>query len=510
MAQIIFCGLALGIIFQKVFNFNFWLILLSVINLVFLLFLFKKKKIFFSCIIFFTLILCGFLQSIFLQKETTILLEPTKEYQFIGQIVAEPDRREFNQKIILQPENLKEKILISASLSKNLEYGDKISIKGKLKKPENFESEQGIEFDYINFLQKEEIFYQMSFAQIEIIESRNSFFKKLFWLKTIFMSSINKIVPSPEAELVGGILLGLKSSLGKELEIDFRRVGLIHIVVLSGYNITIIAVAILAILFFLPINFRLATGMVAIGLFAVLVGGGATVIRACIMSIIAILAKLFHQNYDVNKALFLAGFIMIFINPDILVYDPSFQLSFLATFGLINFSEKIKNFLKIMPEKFGLKEIVVATIATQIAVFPLLAKMMGEISVVSLIVNVIVLPTIPLAMLLGFLTGIFGLINHFTENINFISEIIFFITIFFGFLTKIILGYVIFITEFFSQISFATINLPKISWLQIVLIYCLIIASFNYSPIQISKKIFNILRFATRKIIRDKRMFPHI
>jgi competence protein ComEC len=443
--------------------------------------------------------------------QSQILFQDKKEYEFIGQIVAEPENRESSKRILFEPENiLKEKIIIVTGLSAPFNYGDKISFNGTLQKPENFESDKGIEFDYINFLAKDNIFYQSYRPQINLVEKDNSFFGKLFTFKKNFMVEVNKNLPSPQAELVGGILLGLKSSLGEQLELDFRRVGLIHIVVLSGYNITIISVAILAILFFLPLTLRLLVGLFAISIFAVLVGGGATVIRASIMTTIAIFGQIFHKKYDVNRALFVAGIIMIYLNPYILIYDPSFQLSFLATYGLINFSDKVKSFLKFLPEKFGFKEIVVSAIATQIAVFPLLSKMMGEISVISLLVNVITLPTIPLAMLLGFLTGLFGLITNFSQLPIFIKIIFQIPTLLISFLANLNLSYVIKITEAFSKLPFATVSLPKISWLQIFLIYCFIIVFFNFSPIQIGKKIFNVLRFSAWKIIRNKRVLPHI
>ena len=468
----------------------------------------------------------GFFKANISNYQSQIFFDPEKIYEFTGQIVAEPENRESSKRILFQPENylgtttkskinFSEKIIVVTNLSAPFNYGDRISFKGKLQRPENFSSDKGIEFDYIHFLAKDKIFYQSYRPQINLIEPDHSFFGHLFKFKKKFMKAVNENLPSPQAELVGGILLGLKSSLGEQLELDFRRVGLVHIVVLSGYNITIISVAILAVLFFLPLTWRLLTGLFAICLFAVLVGSGATVIRAGLMSTIAIFGQIFHKKYDVNRALFIAGIVMIFLNPYILIYDPSFQLSFLATYGLINFNDKVKTILKFLPEKFGFKEIVVSTVATQIAVFPLLSKMIGEISVISLVVNVITLPTIPMAMLLGFLTGVFGLSQNFFINIlptapTLLKTTFQIPTLLIAFLANLNLSYVIKITEIFSQLPFATVSLPKINWPEIALIYCLIIILFNFSPIQISKKIFNVLRFATRLIVGHKRMFPHI
>lgn len=514
--EIAFIIFSLGIILKYIFNLNFLLLLISGLVFVFYLSLFFRieniffKKVLILSSLFTLFLISGFYIAEKSKPKSKILYNSDQTYEFTGRIVNEPEKRESSKRIIFKPESFNnipvksdEKIVLITSLSAPFNYGDKISIKGKLQKPKNFQSDKGIEFDYINFLAKDNIFYQIYRPEIELIEKDNSIIGKLFSFKNFFMERVNKKLPSPQAELVGGILLGLKSSLGEQLEIDFRRVGLIHIVVLSGYNITIISVAILAILFFLPLKLRLLTGLIAISIFSILVGSGATVIRASIMSGIAIFGQIFHKKYDVNKALFIAGIIMIFLNPYILLYDPSFQLSFLATYGLINFSDKVKIFLKSLPEKFGFKEIVVSTIATQIAVFPLLSKMIGEISVISLLVNVITLPTIPIAMLLGFLTGLSSLISFYFSFFNTITLLI-------SFLANLNLSYVIKITETFSKLPFATINLPKINWVQTFLIYSFIIIIFNFSPVQICKKVFNVLRLTARKIIRNKRMFPHI
>lgn len=505
-----FISLCLGIFCKYIFNINWLFILIVIFPFIFIL----PRKVLHYLIIFLIFLSLGYVSTIKNNYSSSIIFDSQKEYYFEGTIVTEPEKRESTKRILFKPTHeinstsssqkiLSDKIIIVTSLSNPFNYGDKISFKGKLQKPENFSSDKGIEFDYIHFLSKDNIFYQSFRPEIKLIEKDNSFFGHLFKFKKAFMEAVNKNLPSPQAELVGGILLGLKSSLGEQLEIDFRRVGLIHIVVLSGYNITIISVAILAILFFLPLKIRLLVGLFSISIFAILVGSGATVIRASIMSAIAIFGQIFHKKYDVNKALFIAGIIMIFLNPYILLYDPSFQLSFLATYGLINFSDKIKNLLKFLPEKFGFKEIVVSTIATQIAVFPLLSKMIGEISVISLLANIITLPTIPVAMLLGFLTGVTGLITFYLPIFQTITLLI-------SFLANLNLSYVIKITETFSKLPFATINLPKITWLEIFLIYGFIIILFNFSPIQISKKIFNVLRFPAWLIIRYKRMFPHI
>ena len=121
---------------------------------------------------------------------------------------------------------------------------------------------------------------------------------------------------------------------------------------------------------------------------------------------------------------------------------PSFQLSFLATLGLINLGEFVKKFLKFIPEKFELREISTATLSTQITVFPLLMKMTGELSIVAPIVNILTLQVIPITMLLGFLSGLIAFVN---ENLGVIA----------GFLPFLFLKYVLLVVDFFAKFEFA-------------------------------------------------------
>ncbi|MEK7147475.1 MAG: ComEC/Rec2 family competence protein, partial [Patescibacteria group bacterium] len=100
----------------------------------------------------------------------------------------------------------------------------------------------------------------------------------------------------------------------------FRTVGVIHIVVLSGYNITIVAEFIMRLLAFLPRAARLAGGALAIILFAVMTGGSATIVRASLMAILVVVARATGRIYGITRALLLAGFLMVLHNPKILVF----------------------------------------------------------------------------------------------------------------------------------------------------------------------------------------------
>jgi competence protein ComEC len=303
----------------------------------------------------------------------------------------------------------------------------------------------------------------------------------LFLLKKQFLDNLGQVLGEPHASLAGGLVVGEKSALGKDLIDDFRKSGLIHIVVLSGYNITIIAASIRRILNFLPRNAGIILGGIGIILFGILVGGGATVVRSCIMAITALLAELIRKDYAVGRALFIAALLMLVQNPLILFYDPSFQLSFMATLGLILLSSPLEEKLGFITEKMDIRSLVASTLATQIFVSPLIFYMMGQLSIVGIFVNIIVLPFIPLTMLLVFLTGFLGLIP---------SLIFHYASMIVGWASHILLSYELIMVRTFAHLPFASLEVPAFSiWIMIGL-YAIYLVLFLKLPSIVSQFIF--------------------
>ncbi len=378
-----------------------------------------------------------------------------------GVVIEEPDERENSirlvvalDKVFLGEENvdIETKSIVTAPLYPKWNYGDKVSLEGVLKKPENFSSDLGREFNYVGYLAKDGIYYQMFKPKINLLGSgEGNFIKtKLFEWKGGFLENISRVIHEPYAALLGGLTVGAKRSLGEDLLDDFRATGLIHIVVLSGYNVTIIILALMWLLSSLPRRVTAILGIICISLFAVMTGAGATIVRASVMALLIILARTIGRKIDILRLLFIAGFLMVLHNPYIVMFDPSFQLSFMAMLGLILLSPIFESHLKFIPEKFGFREIAAATIATQIFVLPLLLYMMGEVSLVAIVVNLLVLVFIPITMFLGFVTGVLGFVSY-TFSLAFALP------------TFVFLYYEIAIVEWFARLPFASIAIPSFS-----------------------------------------------
>ncbi|TSC83498.1 MAG: hypothetical protein G01um101417_549 [Parcubacteria group bacterium Gr01-1014_17] len=381
--------------------------------------------------------------------QTALDLHIGQSVSLEGLVISEPDERESVTRFIVAVE--KTKILVTAGREPKYAYGDRLAISGKLEKPRNFTDETTLrEVDYVSHLAKDGIYYEIFKPKVEVLAhgEGNLVVEKLFAFKQAFIRNINALIPEPHAALLGGLVVGAKQSLGKKLLDDFRTVGVIHIVVLSGYNITIIAYFIEWLFSRLRKNLRLAVAAGAMILFALMVGASATVVRATIMALLVILARSTGRIYAVTRALLIAGFFMLLHNPKILVFDVSFQLSFLATVGLIYFSPLIEPKVKWITERWGMRQIVVATIATQLFVLPFLLYKTGILSLVSLPVNLLILTAIPATMLLGFMAGIAG----FAWNM---------LALPFAYGAYALLAYELAVVEWFARLPFAAIALTS-------------------------------------------------
>ncbi len=426
-------------------------------------------------------------------------------------------------------------------------YEDRVTFKGKLLQPVNFDSGSDRSFDYKGYLAKDDIYYEMKSAVVGLqkdsdvvipantvsfprrsfdseslrlderessveslapysaaLDSRfrgndkqnnslqyneggndkqetsqqdnkqnasnlienavNSITSYLYQIKRQLVTVLEKTLGEPHAALAAGLVVGEKAALGKDLLNDFRIVGLIHIVVLSGYNITIVGDALRKLLSFLPRVWGITIGGMGISLFGILVGGGATVVRSCFMAGVALSADLIRRDYSVIRALVFAGLIMIIQNPLILLHDPSFQLSFLATLGLILLASPIEKRLGFIPEKFGLRGIVASTLATQIFVSPFILYMMGQISIIGMVVNILVLPFIPVTMLFVSLTGFLGMIYLPLGQI-----------VAWG--TYLLLSYELFMVGHFARLPFAAVHIPAFSGWWVVGFYLVFMIS---------------------------------
>ncbi len=379
-----------------------------------------------------------------------------------GVVAREPERRESSTHLYVRVGD--ETILAFTDRTTTVAYGDAVQLVGELALPEAFETDLGRTFNYAGYLRARDVEFIIRWADVTVVASDqgNWLLAYLFRFKTAFLASVAGLIPEPQAGLGDGLLLGVKSALGEDLEQAFRQTGIIHIVVLSGYNVMIVAEAVMRLLatVLLP-RARMVVGIIAITTFAVLVGLGATVVRASIMAGLVLIARATGNVYGVTRALMFAGVVMLLLNPYLLLYDPGFQLSFLASLGLILVAPHIERLVGFAPTTLQIREFLTATIATQIFVLPLLLYSIGEFSVVSVVVNVLVLPVVPLAMLLVFVSGLVGFLSPT-------------LALPLAWLANLVLTYIITIAEWFAVLPFASFIVPAFPFWVVPLSYAVL------------------------------------
>lgn len=362
-------------------------------------------------------------------------------------------------------------ISVTANPGTYIAYGDEVSVSGLLELPQNFMTDQGTEFDYISYLYKDNILYQIRHAKVSVNshDHGNWVVAHLIPLKQFFIRSFQKVLPDDDASLLSGINLGEKSAIDKDFRNDLVTTGTIHIIALSGYNVTIVANALRDLFVdILGFGVRVAgiVGGFGIVLFVIMTGLQSSAIRAGVMALIGLFARGEGRTYNAFRALLFAGFLMVLWNPKYLVYDVSFQLSFLATLGIIFITPVLEQKFRRVPKKvlfvFALRELMSVTLGAMLGVAPFILYKMGTFSFISLIANIVVLPAIPFAMGFGLLAGLIGAVSLGLAYP-------------FAWITSKLLGYVTGMVSFFAKVPLASITLRHVPMLLCISLYGIIV-----------------------------------
>ncbi len=367
-----------------------------------------------------------------------------------GVVVADPDVRDASQRIEIRVTNGDETtiMLAVAPRTPSVAVGDAVRVSGTLSTPEPFAEDTGRIFRYDKYLERDGVRFMLNFAFMRVTSPAPwySIPAALARMKHAFLNGLATTLPEPYASLAGGVVIGGKTGLGSELQDAFTRSGLVQIIVLSGYNVMIVAEWVMAALARLKLSRRWSSlaGAGAILVFVGVAGASATAVRAALMAFIALYARATGKSYAAGRALLAAIFVMLLWNPLYLAFDPGFGLSVAATAGLIWLAPLVEQLLsegrarlfrrggvvqrhpraplgarglsetlseKVLPESSGFwKETVATTLAAQIAVLPLLLYFTGNLSLVAIPANLITMPMVPLAMAFSALAGFAGML----------------------------------------------------------------------------------------------------
>lgn len=266
--------------------------------------------------------------------------------------------------------------------------GDTIQVTGKLRKGTG--SHQG----------------WMSFAEITLVTRNTSVIEKV---RHEFGAGMMTALPEPLASFGMGILIGQRSTLPEEVHQDLLMVGLVHIIAVSGYNLTIILRAGMKLFGSRSKYQTMLFSCSLIIVFLMLTGSSASIVRASIVSGLSIAAWYYGRAFRPVTLILLAAVITSLANPLYVWCDLGWYLSFLAFYGVMVLGPQVR--YKMVPERVRdnvLLGIALESICAEIMTLPLVLYIFGQMSHVSLLANVVIAAFVPIAMLLTVIAGLAG------------------------------------------------------------------------------------------------------
>lgn len=459
--------------------------------------LFPKKIV----IIFFTFIIIGIVYVCSLNKKYNKVYEINSPIEVVG-VVESIEEQEYSNKYVINVKSINNKkyiktklILYTKANENQLEYGDYIKLSAEYIKPEDSRNYKG--FSYKNYLKQNMIYGSIQpTSKINIIEKgKVSLVSKLInGIRSNIICEVNSNLTSDASSVFLGIMLGEKSQITDEINTYFREGNMAHILAVSGAHVSYVMLALSILLGRFNKRFYLMCAIAVLSFFMILTNFTPSVIRACIMAIIALIAKLVHRKSDIYNNLGISALIILLYNP-YTILNIGFQLTYLGTLGIILLNQNVlhnvgasiarpcidkrlyhmKNKLK----KFIVKSIFIS-LSVQILIAPIIIFNFNMLSYNFLISSIIATPIFAGIMIVG----IFSLI---------IGSICFPIL-------QILLDSLIFISKFISNLPFSkiTIPTPSVFWLVSYYIVCIAIllskSKLIFRIVKSREKIINMLK----------------
>jgi len=336
------------------------------------------------------------------------------EHQVVGTVMDDPRPREDRIQLVLdglvaevggRAVALEDRLLVWMPRGIDARSGDRLRTRTRIELAEDFEG-----FAYREYLARQGVGAIGRPRSAQVVGTASGPASIVAGLRGALLAGLNGIVPEPEAALGAGILLGVRASIAPEINDAFATAGLTHVVAISGWNIAIVAALVAGMA--RPLEKRPGgrwTGAVVavatVAGYVILTGASPSVVRAALMAGAMLVARLGGSRAHASSALALAALLMLLVAPPVL-WDVGFQLSLLATGGLIWFGAPVEHRLRALPA--WIREPVALTLAAQLTTLPVILANFERLSLVAPIANVVVVPFVPVAMLFSAIASVAG------------------------------------------------------------------------------------------------------
>ncbi|MBI4970819.1 MAG: ComEC/Rec2 family competence protein [Candidatus Omnitrophica bacterium] len=347
-----------------------------------------------------------------------------------GRVISEVNQKSKGKKEILSFTlraeswfSAKRKVTLSGNVRVTLlnakivpSYGDELRIKGELSFPKSAVNPG--EFDYRKYLENQDIRASLlgfGSHSIRVIETRPGLIRKIFDLRNAIHDRVYQLAPAPERDILLSLITGERTSIPREITDDFVSTGTVHVLAISGFQVSLVAGFVFLLLGWFGVSMRVAALISAAVLvfYVPLAGWQLPVQRAGIMGLVILGAVMLSRASDVITSIFFALFLLLVMNPNHL-YSVAFQLSFISVLALMGISPQINDWLRTDQKISGsgspqhipwwkkvlrsFKITFASTLAATIGTFPLILFYFHVLSFTSLLANCVIVPLTTFAL----------------------------------------------------------------------------------------------------------------
>lgn len=300
----------------------------------------------------------------------------------------------------------------------------------------------------------------MKYASLTVLQKDTSFINKF---RREFAAGLQNVLPETLASFGLGLLIGQRSSLPEDLNEQLIAVGLIHIVAVSGYNLTVLANLSKRSLQKRSRYQALIGSIVLITLFLLVTGFSPSIVRAAVVSGLSLITWYYGRSMKPVMILLLSAVLTAGVNPLYVWSSIGWYLSFTAFFGVLVLAPLLRErYLSKKAQEKMLPQVLSETFAAQVCTLPIILLIFGRLSVVSVIANLLVVPIVPFAMITSLVAGLYGIVGPFFLG---------------GFLVlpaRLILEYIVSVTGVLASIPHISV-IANITALQTAILYSIIL-----------------------------------
>jgi predicted membrane metal-binding protein len=405
----------------------------------------------------------------YMSLHTTSIPQDFFNQSAVTATVQSVDRRLDKTVLVVKEEKYKKLLQITLHTSSALLPGDTVVMKGVISRPQDFMTATGRMFPYQQYLQSKGIVGLINNPILVYATTGGFSLQRLATRMRFAMADIfSRYIAFPIDGIMAGVVVGYQGGIPAYVQDLFRTTGVLHVLVLSGENITLLAIFLSLVLRMIPFKIRNFFIIAAIILVVLISGSGVSAIRAGIMGIVALSAGLLRRGYVPLRALTVSLLFFFFYSPETIFVDPGFHLSVLGTIFMIVILPKIERLFHFLPEQYNLRQVIILALCVPLFMLPYTMYFSGLLPLASPFANILMMIMTSVLMLAGATMIVVSWVPPFAQTVGLLIS-------WMGNLTLSILQLLNKLPQW---------NTPPLAWWGVVATYVLFFAMFFQKEIR--------------------------